>query len=159
VLLDEVDRADDDFLLDLLDILERAEFIVGDIGVHVRLTRARPVLFVLTTNEQRELTSLTFCRNVYNARSLGWFYAPTAAGSPRLARLRHERSLGVAVVRIGVPQSSGGGVEVVRVALDRLTQDSKTAIDDARPLGRRGVAIFVVPVPPLVSFAYGSVQQ
>src|ERR1700737_560420 len=38
----------------------------------------------------------------------------------------------------------------VRVALDRLTLEIEAAIDDARPLGRRGVAVCVVPVPPLV---------
>src|SRR4029453_17042254 len=38
----------------------------------------------------------------------------------------------------------------VAAALDRLTQKNEAAIDDARPLGRRGVVVLVVPVPPLV---------
>ena len=54
VLLDGIDRTTDDFLLDLLEIMEAEEFVVRDIDVRVRTTE-RFVLFLLTSNGEREL--------------------------------------------------------------------------------------------------------
>jgi MoxR-like ATPase len=59
VLLDEIDRADDDFLLDLDALLEGAEFTVPEIGARVR--QNRPALVVVSSSGERELAT-TFLR-------------------------------------------------------------------------------------------------
>jgi MoxR-like ATPase len=53
LLLEGIERATDDFLLDLLEVMASKEFVVRDIAFRVRAKR--PTLFVLESNGEREL--------------------------------------------------------------------------------------------------------
>jgi MoxR-like ATPase len=62
VLLDDVDRTNDDFLLDLLTVLDTESFVVNETGFQVRATR--DVLYIVTSNAARELTQSFVRRSV-----------------------------------------------------------------------------------------------
>jgi len=66
VLIDEIDKAPRDFPNDLLNELDRMEFVVPELGPEVRFSTRVPHAVVITSNSERQLPSAFLRRCVYH---------------------------------------------------------------------------------------------
>jgi MoxR-like ATPase len=109
LLIDEVDRADDEFEAFLFELLGEATVTIPELGT---IRAAHPPVVVLTSNRTRDLHDALKRRCLYH-----WIDYPTL-----------ERS--VAVIRRRVPGASGSLAEQVAAAVGRLR-----ALDLQKPPG------------------------
>jgi MoxR-like ATPase len=99
LLIDEIDRADDDFEAFLLELLAEASVTIPEIGT---ITATHPPIIVLTSNRTRDLHDAVKRRCLYH-----WI------GYPRLRRA-------VDIVRLRVPGASQTLAVQVATAVDRI---------------------------------------
>ncbi|MEU3275461.1 MoxR family ATPase [Saccharomonospora sp. NPDC006951] len=111
VLIDEVDRADDEFEAFLLELLAEASVTIPELGT--RMAKVPPIV-VLTSNRTRELHDALKRRCLYHwiahpepervaaiirmrePRAPGWLAARVAAGVQRMRELRLTKPPGIA---------------------------------------------------------------
>jgi MoxR-like ATPase len=94
LLIDEIDRADDDFEAFLLELLAEASVTIPEIGT---ISATHPPIIVLTSNRTRDLHDAVKRRCVYH-----WIDHPTAQREVAIVRLRVKgasETLAVAVAK------------------------------------------------------------
>jgi MoxR-like ATPase len=126
LLIDEIDRADDEFEAYLLEVLSDFQITVPELGVYAAKT---PPIVVLTSNRTRDVHDALKRRCLYH-----WVEHPTFARE-------------VAIVRLRVPECSDQLARQVAAAVEALRELNlykppgvAETIDWAAALGRLGVS-------------------
>jgi MoxR-like ATPase len=126
LLIDEVDRADDEFEAYLLEVLSEYQITIPELG---KFSTPRPPLVVLTSNRTRDVHDALKCRCLYH-----WVEHPSFEREVRIVRMR------VPHVIEPLARQVAAAVEVLRSLHLYKPPGVAETIDWAQALGTLGVS-------------------